>query len=324
MAQTPLRSPINPAELAAIFGEAGELPDAPEVTVRPPRRARRSVSLAERARRLPWWVWLAAGLLVGWLVIGWLIWPVKWTNSDLWDLSPRNQRTVLQLVADRYWTDRDLALAEATLGSWDRADVNSLLVTMQAEIISPEARDRLAALSQALNLPGGQQSLLDSIFNQDGILIAFGIAVLPLFIAIGLIINSQLRARPQAAAGEEALADNEEAELEELLADVQLENIPVGGPGEAAGQQPDQAAAPGEQPPGQTEATGEDEDQEEDENAVDANNPLGDLASLFAEEDTSVAQLEMMCKGLPDVSVDDLLARTREMLRRFRDERPKR
>lgn len=324
MAQTPLRPPLNPAELAAIFGEADDLPATTVTPARPPRRTRRSVSLAERARRLPWWVWLAAGLLVGWLVIGWLIWPVKWTNSDLWDLSPRNQKTVLQLVADRYWTDRDLALAEATLGSWDRAAVNSLLVTMQAEIISPDARERLAALSQALNLPGGEQSLLDSIFNQDGILLALGIAVLPMFIAVGLIVSSQLRARPQAAAGEAALADNEEAELEELLADVQLENIPAGGPGEASGQQPDQAAAPGEQPPGQAEATGEEEEEEEEENAVDANNPLGDLASLFAEEDTSVAQLEMMCKGLPDISVDDLLTRTRDSLRRFREERPRR
>jgi small subunit ribosomal protein S3 len=34
---------------------------------------------------------------------------------------------------------------------------------------------------------------------------------------------------------------------------------------------------------------------------------LGDLASLFEEEDTSINVLEAFCKGMPDISVDELL-----------------
>ncbi len=311
MTQTPLRSPLNPEELAAIFGADDELAldvAAPDVSPLPPPN-RRPVSLTGRIRNLPKWVLFIAGLVIGWLVIGWWVWPVHWSNSDPWDMSAKNQKTFVQVVADRYWINRDLAQAEATLGSWNRDDVNSLLVALQAETIEVEARQHLEALSQALNLPGGEQSLLTSIFNQDGIVIALAIAILPMFLAVGLVVASRLRATSTDEAGEAAAADGE-AELEELLADVQLDA------GQAGGQPPDQAAAPGEQPPEQTEATGE----EEEEEAPDPNNPLGDLTSLFAEEDTSVALLEGLCKDMPDVDIDDLMKTSREMLRRFREE----
>ncbi|MBI5567393.1 MAG: hypothetical protein HY870_21010 [Chloroflexi bacterium] len=322
MAHPPGRLPLKPEELAALFGADDEtaLGLAEPVVPRLSRQARRPVSLTERIRRLPNWTLFLAGLLIGWLVIGWWVWPVRWTNSDLWDLSTRNQKAFVQLVADRYWTDRDLALAEATLGGWDRDAVNSLLVVMQAETISTDTRQRLDALLQALQLPGGEQSLLASIFNQDGILIALAIAVLPMFIAIGLAVSSQLRAKSVAASGDELAADDQEAELEELLADVQLEVGQMGSPG-PDGATEQQATNPDEQQPGQADTAS---DEEEYEQIPDQDNPLGDLASLFAEEDTSVALLEAMCKGMPEVDMAELLTKSRDMLRRFREERPKR
>jgi len=329
MAQTPLPSPLKPEELEAIFGASDELDvNLPQSNPapRPPRRRRRPLSLAERVRGLPKWVLFLTGLAIGWLVIGWLVWPVQWTNSDPWDMTVKNQKAFVQLVADRYWNDRDLAQAEATLGSWDRDAVNTLLVTMQAETIDVDARQRLSALTQALQLPGGEQSLLASILNQEGVLIAMAIATLPMFIAVGLIVSSRIKTKPGGTAedGEAAADDDEEAELEELLADVQLEagqmGIVIGPDG-----LPEQPGAPGDVPPDQQqqqqeEATSEEESGEE---GPDPNNPLGDLASLFAEEDTSVAQLEMLSKGMPEVDIDELLAKARELVRRFREERPK-
>ena len=330
MAQTPLPSPLKPEELAAIFGTGDELDvNLPQgtPTPRPPRRRRRPLSLAERVRGLPKWVLFLTGLAIGWLVIGWLVWPIQWTNSDPWDMTVKNQKAFVQLVADRYWTDRDLAQAEATLGSWDRDAVNTLLVTLQAETIDVDARQRLAALTQALQLPGGEQSMLASILNQEGVLIALAIATLPMFIAVGLVISSRVKTKPGGTTEDgEAAADDddEEAELEELLADVQLEAGQMGmviGPDGL----PEQPGAPGDVPPDQQqqqeEATNEEEESEE--SGHDPNNPLGDLASLFAEEDTSVAQLELLSKGMPEIDIDELLAKARELVRRFREERPK-
>lgn len=324
MAQTPLPSPLKPDDLEAIFGTDDEFATSlAEGDAAPPprRRVRRSVSLTERLRRLPKWVLFLAGLAIGWLVIGWVIWPVHWSNSDPWEMTAKNQKAFVQLVADRYWSDRDLAQAEATLGSWNRNDVNSLLVAMQAETIDVEARQRLDALTQALKLPGGEQSLLASIFGQEGVLIALLIATLPIFMAVGLVVSSRLNAKSAAEdEGEEPAKEDGEAELEELLADVQLEagQAVVLGPDGT----PVQPAGPGgELTPEQQEEAKEEE--EASEEGPDPNNPLGDLASLFAEEDTSVAQLELLSKGMPDINIDELLGKMRDVLRRFHEERPR-
>jgi hypothetical protein len=262
------------------------------------------------ARRWPAWSLFLAGLLVGWIVIGWWIWPVHWTNSSPWDMSTKYQRTFVQLIADRYWTTRDLAQAEAALSGWGHDDVNGLIVAMQTETLDTEARQHLTALLEALKLPGGEQSLLTSIFNQGGIVFAFALAALPLIIAVGLVVAARVRSR--APAEEAAPFDQEgEAELEELLADVQLDAADGGGqPGQE--QEPGQPPKPEEEQPPQ---------QEEEEEKIDAGNPLGDLASLFEEEDTSLVTLEAMCKGMPEVSVDDLVASARNTLHRFKEDR---
>lgn len=329
MSPTPGRSPLKPDELAAIFNVDDdplrelEALDTSARTGRSRRPARR-VSLADRVGRIPKWVYLIAGVLIGWLVIGWWLWPVRWTNSDPWEMSAKNQQNFVQLVADRYWYDRDLTQAENTLNGWDRAEVNSLLVALQAETIDAAARDHLDALSQALSLPGGQQSLLASIFSQEGIIFALAIAALPMFIAIGLVVATRLSARSVSAKGE-AGAEDQEADLEELLADVQLDEGMIGGgpgpEGAVAGAEPGQENKPDEKQPGQEEE--EKEEEEEDEETIDANNPLGDLASLFAEEDTSLASLEALCKGMPELVIDDMLNTARNILRRFKEERRK-
>jgi hypothetical protein len=240
---------------------------------------------------------------------------VHWTNSDPWDMSSLHQETYLQLIADRYWTTRDLAQAEDALGGWNRDDVNQRLVAMQSEIVGVEARQRLAALSDALRLPGGEQSLLESIFGQEGILVALGLAALPMLLAIGIVVLSKFR---PANTSEDELGPGSdgEASLEELLSDVELEAL---GGGESPDQQSQTEAAPGQESPTE-EQSPQEEDEEEDPNS---GNPLGDLASLFEEEDTSLVTLEAMSKGLPDYGVEDMLKAAREILHRFKEEQPK-
>lgn len=37
----------------------------------------------------------ATGVLLGWLVIGWWLWPVKWNNAEPWLLRPEFQWTYI-------------------------------------------------------------------------------------------------------------------------------------------------------------------------------------------------------------------------------------
>ncbi|MGL4648673.1 MAG: hypothetical protein ACRC1H_04645, partial [Caldilineaceae bacterium] len=73
-------------------------------------------ALSDLLQRLPRWFWpgVAAlgGLLLG-LLIGWVWWPVQWTNASLAELSPTAKATYLSAVADAYVSDGDPANAIA-------------------------------------------------------------------------------------------------------------------------------------------------------------------------------------------------------------------
>ena len=59
------------------------------------------------------------GLLLGWLVIGWLLWPVQWTNSAPWHLDREHQKTYISLVAQNYWWTKELQQTRDALVGWD-------------------------------------------------------------------------------------------------------------------------------------------------------------------------------------------------------------
>lgn len=71
----------------------------------------------------PWYFWpviaFLVGLLVGWLVIGWLVWPVTWTNAQLIDLRPDLRYEYVSMVADSYAQTRNLEQARIRLAGWD-------------------------------------------------------------------------------------------------------------------------------------------------------------------------------------------------------------
>ena len=63
------------------------------------------------------WIIIAflVGLLVGWLVLGWVVAPVSYTNALLGDLRPEDQQIFLEAVAESYQTNGDAALARDRL-----------------------------------------------------------------------------------------------------------------------------------------------------------------------------------------------------------------
>jgi len=173
-------------------------------------RKDRLANLVRGSRRyLPGLVFVA-GLLLGWLVVGWWLWPVQWTN----------------LVAEGFWWTKDIHRARETLAGWDGEAMAELLATMEREASSPEARQQLAALAEALEMPTAEESLWASLRSQKVILLSAILAALPLTAAIVLAVFSFVQSRTQQA--EELLAGEEQLEeaLEEILGQ---EEVALGG-----------------------------------------------------------------------------------------------
>ena len=60
-------------------------------------------------------------------------------------------------------------------------------------------------------------------------------------------------------------------------------------------------------------------EEERAESESDTSSGLGDLASLFEEEDTSINVLEAFCKGMPEVTVDEVLTMGTDLLYGLRE-----
>lgn len=114
--------------------------------------ARRPRPLLARWRRLALGLSFVGGVLLGWLAIGWWLWPTEWRDCGLQDLHPAYQKRFLALVAAEYGRTGDAGQAMADLAGWDGASLSTLLATMENEAPSPQARQQLGALRQALAL----------------------------------------------------------------------------------------------------------------------------------------------------------------------------
>jgi hypothetical protein len=260
---------------------------------------RRLADLLHGAKRYLLGLTFVGGLLLGWIGIGWWLWPVQWTNSNPWQLAPQYQRTFVSLVAEEYWRTSDVSRAKQSLAGWGPTELKALLTAMNNETTDAETRQQLTALAAALEIPGSETSLVSSIFGQTGVIVSIILSA-SLLLGAGVILAAP-RFRQEAPFPEEQLAEGEASEesLEELLANVELD-----------GQQVQEGQAAGVQEQGQQEEEKEEEKEEEaeeDQPAEEQGGLLGDLLSLFEEEDTSLSVLEIFCKGMPDVVMADLI-----------------
>ncbi|MER2599454.1 MAG: hypothetical protein ABTQ73_08040 [Caldilineales bacterium] len=113
--------------------------------------------MAERNRSyLPLIVAFFAGLLLGWIVLGWLVAPVKWTGALLQDLRSEDQQVLLVEQAQSYALTRDAAAAGARLEALgDKAHVSKLAekVIADAQAVGNGAlADQMRGLAAAFNL----------------------------------------------------------------------------------------------------------------------------------------------------------------------------
>jgi len=179
------------------------------------------VNRVKGSRRVLGGLAFALGLLVGWLVLGWLVWPVKWDNTDPWDLRSQHQRHYLQLVAADYWNTGDMGLVHEALDGWDDEDLHESLASLvQSNDLSPESRQHAAVLADALDMSANDQPLVGSVFNSTGLTVAAGFCTLPLLLMVGLVANHLIRKGAPLGGGEAisvalAVADAEGQSQEE-------------------------------------------------------------------------------------------------------------
>lgn len=93
------------------------------------------------------------GLLIGWWVIGWWLWPVQWTNALPSDLRAAERDQYLAMVAESYAAGRNADLAKERLKSWSAEDLAKHLANLQARagVGAPQAA-QVAALAELMGV----------------------------------------------------------------------------------------------------------------------------------------------------------------------------
>lgn len=288
--------------------------------------------LAQRAkvrRRYLTGLIFVGGVFLGWLLIGWLLWPVSWVNTVPAELHPDFQRVYVGLVAGEYWRNRDLSHVREALAEWDDHALAELMVRMGAEASGLEERQQLATLAEALALPDAEVSFWDVLLEQKAILLGTGLSASVLVVAVLLGVSTMVRppgAQPGSArgqigasqiAGEAEMGAPGAEEYGEASDEYEEgDDYEEGDEREGDAQSPDDEMLGGDE----GERDGEDYldfEEEEDEDDIEPE-AVGDVIfSFFEEEESILPELEALCKGLPDIEIDDLLNTGKEMVARF-------
>lgn len=87
-------------------------------------------------------VGILAGLTIG-LIIGWLVWPVEWTDAGYESLTPGRQAEVIRLTSWVYAFSGNEAMVNNVLGDFPTLPETGC----QMVILSPDEADRLRLLA---------------------------------------------------------------------------------------------------------------------------------------------------------------------------------
>jgi hypothetical protein len=122
------------------------------------------------------WIWIGiaflVGLLIGWLVLGWWIWPLEWTNAHMRDVRPEEQKVYLAAVAEAYELtgDREVAL-ERLAGMGSQEYVTELAADLRQESEAAGdivTADRITTLATAFSLDLSSVEVPDAGVSEPG------------------------------------------------------------------------------------------------------------------------------------------------------------
>jgi hypothetical protein len=149
-------------------------------------------------------VGLLVGCLFGWMVIGWLVVPVKW------ELTPAEKEQYILMAADSYSLNGDAELARARLADLDDEEIVEMIARLAAT--RPQEQQNLTNLGLALGLgatevtpqpvavattPPTTVKLTSSLVRT--LPTVCGVMTLLLFIAIGGLLITRLLGRREEA-----------------------------------------------------------------------------------------------------------------------------
>jgi hypothetical protein len=110
------------------------------------------------------------GLLIGWWVIGWGIWPVRWTNSLPPDLRAVERDEYLVMVAESFNASGNLAMAQTRLRDWPEDKLRDDLLRLQDRLASenPLQAAQVQQLGALLGLYGASAATQAAAIPRGG------------------------------------------------------------------------------------------------------------------------------------------------------------
>jgi len=98
-------------------------------------------------------VGLFLGLLIGWWLLGVVLFPVDWEDAAPVDLHPTYRKEVVRAVADAYSVHGNAELTKAFLSErWEKDDLKRIIGELKADAKDDAAVQRLDALAQVLEV----------------------------------------------------------------------------------------------------------------------------------------------------------------------------
>ena len=150
-------------------------------------------------------VGLLVGCFFGWMVMGWIVMPVKW------ELTPAEKEQYILMAADSYSLNGDAQLAEARLADLDDEEIGEIITRLAAT--HPQEKQNLLDLALALGLGITEMTpqpaavvtttpttiRLTSSLNRTLPIVCGLFLALLLIIAIGIVLVNRLRGRREEA-----------------------------------------------------------------------------------------------------------------------------
>lgn len=315
----------GPERVAATAPEQGPLAGLPGSEPQPAPSLRLLLDLIKR--RLPALTFLC-GLVLGWLVIGWWLWPVEWTNAGPWDLATPFQKRYVALVAADLSRGGDALQAKRDVAGWRPESLSALLTTMEKEAPNDEVRRQLSALQSTLALQdAGAPPLWLALLRQTTVYWSAAVAIVLLTAGVALAVvpprwvpglhatqhtegegdllvpglargqgplEPWLEAFEEAAEEASAIVDEPEEQAEEASAQPQE--------GEKSGARPVERVFL---------STPKPENAQKEEEQAEAK---GLLADLLGDEENTDRRLDVLSTMIDDVAIGDLVAQARQVL----------
>ncbi|MEZ4591799.1 MAG: hypothetical protein R3D55_11760 [Chloroflexota bacterium] len=104
--------------------------------------------------RLPTPIFILLGLVIGLglgLAVGWVFWPTEFTDANPTVLEDRYRRDYVQLIADGYALDNNLALAQQRIGDLGEDGSDYLLQVLIEMILRQDDEAAIRRLTRLAN-----------------------------------------------------------------------------------------------------------------------------------------------------------------------------